>query len=256
MRNVLVVEREITSAESMVRDLRRQGFLARSVGTGAQALRTYREADLVLLSLELPDVDGIEVCRSLRTESDVPLIAFTRRDDELERVLALKAGADDCVAQTWGFREMGARIDAVLRRSSRRAGPATPEAISLLPLHIDPRTREVRLRDRLIDVTSKEFELLYVLAANSGTVVSRKELMAKVWGSDWGQASRTIDTHVSTLRAKLGCSRWIITVRGIGYRMGHAARSRHAPSTDPSADLSATSHDGPVEAQRAASSAR
>ncbi|NBM18892.1 response regulator transcription factor [Streptomyces sp. GC420] len=223
MRNVLVVEREAALAESMLRDLRRQGYAARSVDTGARALRTYRDADLVLVSLELPDVDGIEVCRNLRAESDIALIAFTRRDDELERVLALKAGADDCVAQTWGVREIGARIEAVLRRSHRTGSP-TPEAISLRPLHIDPRTREVRLRDRVIDVTSKEFELLYILAANSETVVSRKELMAKVWGSDWTQTSRTIDTHVSTLRAKLGCSRWIITVRGVGYRMGYSVR--------------------------------
>ncbi|MGW1142834.1 response regulator transcription factor [Streptomyces zhihengii] len=223
MRNVLVVERETSAADAMVRDLRRQGYAARSVGTGAHALHAYREADLVLLSLELPDVDGIEVCRTLRAASDIPLIAFTRRDDELERVLALKAGADDCVAQTWGFREIGARVEAVLRRSRR--GPAHSEAISLRPLHIDPRTREVRLRDRLIDVTSKEFELLYLLASNHETVVSRKELMSKVWGSDWGPTSRTIDTHVSTLRAKLGCSRWIVTVRGVGYRMAVARRS-------------------------------
>ncbi|WP_048460848.1 winged helix-turn-helix domain-containing protein, partial [Streptomyces sp. HNS054] len=87
-----------------------------------------------------------------------------------------------------------------------------------------PRTREVRLSDQLVDVTSKEFELLYVLAANSETVVSRKELMAKVWGSNWSRASRTIDTHVSSLRTKLGSSGWIITVRGVGYRMGHAGR--------------------------------
>ncbi|MFI8519241.1 response regulator transcription factor [Streptomyces sp. NPDC085481] len=223
MRNVLVVEREASSAESLVRDLRRQGYAARSVDSGARALRTYREADLVLLSLELPDVDGIEVCRNLRAESDVALIAYTRRDDELERVLALKAGADDCVARTWGFREIGARVEAVLRRV-RRPHSATPEAISLDHLHIDPRAREVRLRGRLVDVTSKEFELLYLLASQSETVVSRKELMAKVWGSDWAAGSRTIDTHVSTLRAKLGCSRWIITVRGVGYRMGHSVR--------------------------------
>ncbi|UUN29737.1 response regulator transcription factor [Streptomyces sp. FIT100] len=222
MRNVLVVEREASAAEAMVRDLRRLGYAARSVDTGARALRTYRDADLVLLSLELPDIDGLEVCRSLRGESDIPLVAFTHLDDELERILALKAGADDCVAKAWGARELGARIEAVLRRSRPASGIA--ESISLRPLHIDPRTREVRLRDQVIDVTSKEFELLYTLAANPETVVSRKELMAKVWGSNWEQTSRTIDTHVSSLRAKLGSSGWIITVRGIGYRMGHAWR--------------------------------
>ncbi|MFE7835504.1 response regulator transcription factor [Streptomyces sp. NPDC057474] len=226
MSNVLVVEQDASAAEAMVRDLRRQGYTALSVDTGARALRIYRDADLVLLSLELPDIDGLEVCQSLRAESDIPMIAFTRLDEELERVLALKAGADDCVTKTWGFREIEARIAAVLRRSRPRS--AAPQIISLRPLHIDPRTREVRLRDRLVDVTSKEFDLLCMLAANPETVVSRKELMAKVWGINWSQTSRTIDTHVSSLRTKLGSSGWIITVRGVGYRLGHAGR---APET-------------------------
>ncbi|MFJ6728224.1 MULTISPECIES: response regulator transcription factor [unclassified Streptomyces] len=217
------MERETSGAGSLAGDLRRQGYTVHSVDTGARALLAYREADLVLLSLELPDVDGIEVCRGLRAVSDVPVIAFTGRDDELERVLALKAGADDCVARTWGIREIGARIEAVLRRT-RREFTARPRAISLDPLHIDPRTREVRLRGQLVKVTTREFELLYLLASHSETVVTRKMLMAKVWGSEWAAGSRTIDTHVSTLRAKLGCNRWIITVRGVGYRMGHSLR--------------------------------
>ncbi|GHJ99907.1 response regulator transcription factor [Streptomyces sp. NPDC003753] len=219
MTNVLVVEHDASAAEAMERDLRRQGYTTRSVHSGARALRGYRDADLVLLSLELADIDGLEVCRSMRGGGDTPLIAVTELDNELERVLALRAGADDCVVRTWGFREIGARIEAVLRRSRRKTAAA--DVISLRPLHIDPRRREVRLHDRLIPVTSKEFELLYTLALSPETVVSRKELMAKVWGTDWACTSRTIDTHVSSLRAKLGCSRWITTVRGIGYRMGY-----------------------------------
>jgi DNA-binding response OmpR family regulator len=228
VKNVLVVEQDAATAEAMVHDLRRQGYTALSVDTGARALRLYRNADLVLLSLELPDIDGLEVCQSLRAESDIPMIAFTHLDKELERVLALKAGADDCVVKTCGSREIGARIEAVLRRTRPRK--TISETISLRPLRIDPRTREVRLRDRLVDVTSKEFELLYTLAANPENVVSRKELMAKVWGSNWLRTSRTIDTHVSSLRAKLGSSGWIITVRGVGYRMGHCGRSPEAPA--------------------------
>ncbi|MFE7565537.1 response regulator transcription factor [Streptomyces sp. NPDC057539] len=226
MTNVLVVERNASAADAMVSDLRRQGYTARSVGTGARALRTYGDADLLLITLELPDIDGVELCRALRNGSDTPLIAVTDTDDELERVLALRAGADDCVVKTWGFREIGARIEAVLRRARPR--PALLDAISLRPLHIDPRTRQVHLYNQLVDVTSKEFELLYTLAATAETVVTRRELMAKVWGSDWAHASRTIDTHVSSLRAKLGSSCWIITVRGVGYRMGHAP---HVPET-------------------------
>ncbi|MEU2226572.1 response regulator transcription factor [Streptomyces sp. NPDC018347] len=219
MTNVLVVERDASAAEAVERDLRRQGYITRSVLTGAAALLTYRDADLVLLSLELADMDGLELCRSVRGAGDTPLIAVTDLDDELERVLALRAGADDCVVKTWGFREIGARIEAVLRRARRTA--AQEKSISLRPLHIDPRSREVRLHDRVVPVTSKEFELLYVLATHSETVVSRKELMAKVWGSNWACTSRTIDTHVSSLRSKLGSGRWITTVRGVGYRMGY-----------------------------------
>ncbi|MFD9542512.1 response regulator transcription factor [Streptomyces sp. NPDC060022] len=226
MTNVLVVERNASAAEAMVSDLRRQGYTARGVGTGARALRACADADLVLLSLNLPDIDGLELCRSLRKDNDTPLIAITDADDELERVLALKAGADDCVVKTWGFREISARIEAVLRRSRPR--PSLLDAISLSHLHINPRTREVRLHNRLIDVTSKEFELLYTLAATPETVVTRRELMERVWGSSWGHPSRTIDTHVSSLRAKLGHPCWIHTIRGVGYRMGHAWRMPEA----------------------------
>ncbi|MER5876310.1 response regulator transcription factor [Streptomyces sp. NPDC001910] len=222
MRQVLVVEQNVENAAAMVGDLRRQGFTARSVGTGERALRAAGDADLLLFSLELPDIDGLELCRELRNSGETALIAVTDADDALGRVLALNAGADDCVVKTWGFREIGARIEAVLRRSQPRQ--VLPDAISLRHLHIDPRRREVRLHDRLVGVTSKEFELLYTLAATPETVVTRKELMARVWGSNWGHTSRTIDTHVSSLRAKLGSSGWIITVRGVGYRMGHAWR--------------------------------
>ncbi|MFI6154721.1 response regulator transcription factor [Kitasatospora sp. NPDC051170] len=221
MTNVLVVEGDACAAEAMEHDLRRQGYTTRSVDTGARALHAARDADLVLLSLELDDIDGLEVCRSVRSGADTPLIAVTDRDDGLERVLALRAGADDCVVRTWGFREIGARIDAVLRRS-RGAAAAGARAISLRPLHIDPLRREVRLHDRLVPVTSKEFDLLHALAVNPETVVSRTELMATVWDSNWACTSRTIDTHVSSLRAKLGSGRWITTVRGVGYRMGYA----------------------------------
>ncbi|MFF8726227.1 response regulator transcription factor [Streptomyces sp. NPDC015171] len=222
MKKVLVVEPDSAAAESTAGDLRRQGYAAHTVDRGARILRTYHDADLVLLSLDLPDIDGLEVCRTLRAESDIPVIASTHRDNELERVLALKAGADDCVLRTWSPREIGARIEAVLRRT--RPQYVGADSISLRPLHIDPRTREVRLRDRVVEVTATEFELLYTLAARPDSVVSRKELMAKVWGSNWVRTSRTIDTHVSSLRAKLGSSRWIITVRGVGYRMGHVGQ--------------------------------
>jgi DNA-binding response OmpR family regulator len=223
MTTVLVVEHDESTAESVVFELRRQGYAIRTVRTEKRALDMSHEVDLVLLSLDLPDIDGLELCRSLRAVSDVPVIARTRRNDELERVLALREGADDCVDEAWGMREVGARIDAVLRRS--RGAQATPDTISIEALRIDQRTREVWLNDQPVDVTSKEFELLYALAADPEAVVSRKKLMASVWGTNWSSTSRTIDTHVSSLRAKLGSTRWIITVRGVGYRLGHVSRA-------------------------------
>lgn len=220
---VLVVESDAAEADSMVGALGRHGYRASSVSTGSHALRSHRLASLVLLSLDLPDVDGLEVCRNLRALSDVPLIARTRDEDDLERVLALREGADDCVARSWSVREVDARIEAVLRRY-RRAADGARDLITLDPLVLDARSHEVFVDDRLVDVTSKEFELLYALAANPGAVRSRKDLMAEVWGSEWGCTSRTIDTHVSSLRAKLGSARSIVTVRGVGYRIGQIGR--------------------------------
>ncbi|MFD3544806.1 winged helix-turn-helix domain-containing protein [Streptomyces sp. NPDC058655] len=218
MVRVLVVEDDAAAAEARVRDLRRQGYSASSVDTGAEALRTHQHSDLVLLDLDLPDIDGLEVCRLIREAGDKPIISVTARDTELDRVLALQAGADDCVVTSCGLREMTARIEAVLRRSQPQPEPV--RTISLDPLHIDVGAREARLRGEPVNLTAKEFELLHILAANPQNVISRRELMARVWDTSWADSSRTIDTHVSSLRAKLGASRWIITVRGVGYRMG------------------------------------
>lgn len=224
MVNALVVE-DSKTIDSTVQNLRRQGYQASGVGTGSDALKNLPRADIVLLDLELPDMDGLEVCRAIRAAGDTPVIAFSCRDTELDRVLALQAGADDCVVKTCGPREVIARIRAVLRRANARTADA-PQSISLRPLHIDGRSREVRLGGRLVDMTSKEFELLYALASSPERVMSRKELMAKVWEADRAASSRTIDTHVSSLRAKLGSSKWIVTVHGIGYKIGTAQTHR------------------------------
>ncbi|MFJ5552137.1 response regulator transcription factor [Streptomyces sp. NPDC093225] len=215
---VLVVEDDDTAAESRVRELRRQGYAARSVDTGAKALRSHEQSDLVLLGLDLPDIDGLEVCRSIRETGNKPIISVTPHDTEMDRVLALQAGADDCVVTSCGAREMAARIEAVLRRALPR--PQPHRFLRLDPLRIDVLTREVRLAGEPVALTGKEFELLCLLASRPEGVVSRKELMARVWDTSWADSSRTIDTHVSSLRAKLGAPTWIITVRGVGYRMG------------------------------------
>jgi len=218
-----VVENDTAIAESLIRSLRRHGYHAESVDTGTRALRTYHRADLVLLDLELPDLDGLEVCRGIRASCDIPIIAVTARCTELDRVLGLQAGSDDYLVKPYGFRELIARIEAVMRRA-RPQQPAV-QTISHGPLRIDLGTREVCLNDQLINVTRKEFDLLYLLACQPETVVSRKKIMSTVWNVEWTRCSRTIDTHVNSLRKKLGASTWIITVRGVGLRFGCAGET-------------------------------
>lgn len=219
---ILVIEPSVERAARLATAARRGGYAVQTAHRGQDALRMFHGADLVLLNLGVPDIDGLEVCRSIRGAGPTAIICLSEHDNDLDRVLALKAGADDCVVvKSCGEREILARIEAVLRR----AGGPGPESrvISLHSLHIDGRTRQVRVRDRLVEVTAKEFELLYALASAPESVVSRKELMTRVWKDSWANTSRTIDTHVSSLRAKLGAPGWIITVRGVGYRMGYAA---------------------------------
>lgn len=219
MTDLLVVGEMSEISEARIRDLRRQGYGVTWVRTGEKALGAFANADLVLLDLDIADVDGLEVCQKIRAISTVPVISLTHGGNELDRVLALQAGADDCVPDTCGSRELGARIEAVMRRVSPQLA-ATSEHISLGSLSLDSRAQEAYLGGRLIKLTTKEFDLLYLLASHPTTVISRKELMAKVWGYEDAWRSRTIDTHISSLRAKMGSRDAIITVRGVGYRMG------------------------------------
>ncbi|MGW2280025.1 response regulator transcription factor [Streptomyces sp. NPDC001770] len=214
-----MAESDTTAADSLVRNLVRQGFAARSVTTGAKALQVHGDADLVLLDLDLPDLDGLEVCRSIRSVSEVPVIAVTARGTELDRVLGLQAGSDDYLVKPYGFRELVARMDAVMRRVRHR-----PDRLNVVvrgPLHMDAGTREARLGELPVSLTRKEFGLLHLLASQPDQVLSRRQIMARVWGDTSPQQLRTVDTHVSSVRGKLGSSDWIVTVRGIGFRIGH-----------------------------------
>ncbi|MGW7538274.1 response regulator transcription factor [Amycolatopsis sp. NPDC054798] len=213
---VLVVEQDPGIDNTLTRRLRRHGHEVRGVDTGAQALRLFRGADLVLLDFALDGLDGLEVCRRIRTAGDTHVIAVTPPCTETERVLGLEAGLDDCVTRPYGIRELLARMDAVARRVRRPPG----RVLSRGPLRIDAGRREVRLHDRLVVLTRKEFQLLHLLAGNCEIVVTRKRIMAEVWQGARANTSRTVDTHVNTLRQKLGDSTWIITVRGVGFRLG------------------------------------
>lgn len=213
---VLVVGKGLTEAP-LVANLRRRGHEVATADTGNDALVSYDDHDMVLLDLELPDLDGLDVCRAIRQQSDVPLIALTAQASELDCVLGLQAGADDFLAKPYGCHELLARMEAVMRRTRSRGVAA--EVVSHGPLRINPATREVSVDHRVVDVTRKEFDLLHILASNPGKIIPRKRLIQQVWGESWSR--RTIDTHVSSLRAKLGASSWIITVRGVGFRLGH-----------------------------------
>ncbi|MEU0360278.1 response regulator transcription factor [Streptomyces cyaneofuscatus] len=212
------MENDAGEAETLAGGLRRQGHTVEIVGTAGEALRLHPQASLVLLDLELPDLDGLEVCRGIRTVSTIPVIVVTARCSELDRVLGLQAGADDYLAKPYGFRELVARIDAVMRR----AGPATSATatagvIIRGALRIDAGAREVTLDGKRVETTRKEFDVLLLLASHPDTVIPRKVLMEQVWGDSWSR--RTVDTHVSSLRNKLGTN-WIVTIRGVGFRFG------------------------------------
>ncbi|MFE3824863.1 response regulator transcription factor [Streptomyces sp. NPDC059092] len=212
------MESDNEDAEFLVKGLQRHGHDVERVDAGIPALDVYEGADLVLLDLELTDLDGLEVCRRIRAEGNTAIIVVTARGTELDRVLGLQAGADDYLVKPYGFRELMARIEAVMRRVQTSA--VAPAVITHGPLYIDAAARQVSLNGRRVEVTRKEFDLLYLLAAQPDAVVSRKRIMQAVWGDVWSR--RTIDTHVSSLRGKLGNSDWIHTVRGVGFQLGCA----------------------------------
>jgi len=213
--NILLVEDEDAIAEPLAAGLRREGYEVERAATAEGALAAA-DADLVLLDLRLPDADGTEVCRALRARSDVPIIIVTAKGEEVDRVVGLELGADDYVVKPFGFRELLARIRAVLRRSRADASDGRVVAGAL---EIDLRSRRATLRGTELALTLKEFDLLALLAADPGTVVSRDHLLREVWDTDWFGSTKTIDVHVASVRKKLGDPRWIETVRGVGLRL-------------------------------------
>lgn len=215
---VLTVESDLQSARALLRTLHRHGYQAGNVQTGERALQECLNADILLVDLDLPDLDGVELCRSIRTSCDVPIIVVTARDTEVDRVMSLRAGSDDYVVKPYSSTELMARIEAVMRRVLRQPETAR-EIIDVGPLRIDSRAREIHLNGRPIKLTRKEFDLLYLLASRPGSVVTRRQIMIQVWRNQ-SEPGRTIDTHVSSLRSKLGSSNWIVTARGVGFRFG------------------------------------
>jgi DNA-binding response OmpR family regulator len=211
---VLLVEDDESIAESLTRGLTRYGFQVEWVRTGSEAL--HHKADIVLLDLGLPDMDGLDVCRELRSRSDVPIIVISARADETDRVVGLEIGADDYVSKPFGVREVIARMRAVLRR----VRPTTVDDTALgTRLKIDRRARRVHLDDQEISFTPKEYELLSFLAEEPGAVFTREQIMEAVWDANWFGPTKTLDVHVGALRRKLGDAVAIETVRGVGFRL-------------------------------------
>jgi two-component system, OmpR family, response regulator RegX3 len=214
---LLVVEDDSTISGPLRTGLSREGFDVEVAATGADALAAPIP-DLVLLDLGLPDLDGRVVCRRLREVSDVPIIVVTARGDELERVTLLELGADDYMVKPYGFRELVARIRAVLRRAGAPARPDAHEPRDLGTLRMDPRTRRVTRSGDVLSLTPKEFDLLAYLSSEPNAVFSRDEIIRDVWDENWWGSTKTLDVHIASLRKKIG-SEMIETVRGVGFRV-------------------------------------
>jgi DNA-binding response OmpR family regulator len=214
---VLLVEDEETLASLVGAYLVQEGFRVASVGSGEEALaRIEREpVRLVVLDLNLPDMDGIDVCRRIRARSTVPVVMLTARDEEADRLAGLGAGADDYIGKPFSPKELVARMKAVLRR----AEPATSgEPLELGDVTVDQAGHEVRVAGEPVELRPKEFDLLAYLIQNRGAVISRDTLLERVWGYEYAGGTRTVDVHVAQLRRKLGRPDLIRTVRGSGYK--------------------------------------
>jgi len=222
---ILIVEDQAAIADFLQTSLQREGFQTRWVQDGTTALSTLDAArpDLVLLDLLLPGLDGLQVCQAIRQrEGYLPVIMLTARGDDVDKIVGLELGADDYVTKPFNMRELVARVRATLRLAQRSAGRPPAECLRFDDLEIDLRGRQVRQAGQLIDLTPKEFDLLVLLARNSGRVLGRETLLEQVWGYDFAGDSRTVDVHVQRLRGKLEdnphAPRYLLTVRNIGYK--------------------------------------
>jgi two-component system, OmpR family, response regulator RegX3 len=213
---LLIVEDDPSIAQSLREGLERHGFEVDHTASGREAIARAATADLVLLDLGLPDLDGKEACREIRATTAVPIIVVTARGDEIDRVLLLELGADDYLVKPFGFRELVARIGAVTRRTGGAPPPAS--VVQLGPLRIDLDARRVHVADVEIELTPKEYELLTMLAQRPGAVSTREDIIDQVWDPHWFGPTKTLDVHISALRKKLGHPEWIVTIRGVGYR--------------------------------------
>jgi two-component system response regulator RegX3 len=219
---ILVIEDEEGIGSALEYQLAREGYEVTWVQDGAQGLETFETsgADLIVLDLMLPTMNGEDICRSIRKTSAVPVIMLTAKGDEVDRVVGLELGADDYVTKPFSTRELMARVKAVLRRG--RAPDDTSQVLEGGDIRLDSERYEATVRGELVHLTRKEFDVLELLMRNSGRVLSRDTLMDQVWGTDYFGDTRTLDVHIKRLRAKCELDphepKHLITVRGIGYK--------------------------------------
>jgi two-component system response regulator RegX3 len=227
--NVLIAEDEESFLDALVIGLGHEGFKVAVARDGSEALRMFEESppDLVLLDLMLPKISGLDVCRSIRAASSVPIIMVTAKGAEIDTVVALEVGADDYVTKPYRLRELVARMRAVLRRSNHMAGGADAarggaETIEAGDVRVDTDQRRVFVRGEEIALRRKEFELLHLLVENAGRVLTRDILIDRIWGSDYIGDTKTLDVHIKRLRSRVeedpSEPALITTVRGVGYR--------------------------------------
>jgi two-component system response regulator VicR len=222
---ILIVDDEPPIVDVLAYNLKRANYEVITASDGREALDKARteQPDLIVLDLMLPGVDGLDVCRELRRERDVPIIMLTARDSEIDRVVGLELGADDYVVKPFSVRELMARVKNVLRRTAPRPPEVQGEARRAGPLAIDPARHEAAWGGSALDLTALEFDLLYTLARHAGQVLSREQLLEQVWGYDYYGDLRVVDAAVKRLRAKMRRAapqaEPIETIRGVGYKL-------------------------------------
>ncbi|MGB7979775.1 MAG: response regulator transcription factor [Candidatus Nanopelagicales bacterium] len=223
---VLVVEDEAAIRRVVVGYLQREGFEVSEAADGLTAVELARELgpEVIVLDLGLPGIDGVEVCRAVRTFSDAYVVMLTARTEEIDKLIGLSVGADDYLTKPFSPRELVARVRAMLRRPRTESTSGHVGVSRFGDLTIDPEAREVTLAGRIVELTRTEFDILEVLSSEPRRVFSRRALVGDVWGADWFGDDHLVDVHIAHIRAKLGDDpaepRYIWTVRGVGYRMG------------------------------------
>jgi DNA-binding response OmpR family regulator len=221
---VLVVEDEASIASFVSLYLKNAGYDVRTAATGSEALSQAAVGDvnLIILDLMLPDIDGIDVCRRIRQRSEVPILMLTARDEDVDKIIGLEVGADDYLTKPFNPRELVARVKSILRRAAPERRDLESAQLRHGDLLIDAGRREVRVGEEEIQLAPKEFDLLWELLDHRGLVLTRDQLLERVWGYTFAGDTRTVDVHVRQLRRKLGDASPIVTVWGVGYKVSPA----------------------------------